>query len=81
MEKGICFGYGIDVVEPHFFYQTVLERPKESFYPSFGLGRIGEDEFDAELFRRSFELRFGIGIFLCGLVIHRVGGKLVGIDV
>ena len=62
-KESISFLHGADILESEFFDQTILQGLVCLFDSSFGLGTVGEDEFDSELFHSSAKLRFSVTVF------------------
>ena len=55
-----------DISQTELLDQTVLQGAKHTLYPAFGLGRVGADDLDVQVFHRSAKLghsRAGEGIF------------------
>lgn len=55
-----------DISQTQLLDQTVLQGAKYTLYPAFGLGRVGADDLDVQVFHRSAKLghsRAGEGIF------------------
>ncbi len=55
-----------DITQTQLLDQTILQGGKHTLYPAFGLGCIGADDLDVQVFHRSAKLghsRAGEGIF------------------
>lgn len=55
-----------DISQTELLDQTVLQGAKHTLFPAFGLGRVGADGLDVQVFHRSAKLghsRAGEGIF------------------
>ena len=53
----VCRFDRIDIAQPQFLHQPILQRLVGAFYAAFGLRGVGADNVDVQLIKRAPELR------------------------
>jgi len=78
-EEAVCFLDGRDPLETKLFDEPVLEGLEQSFHSALCLGRIGEDDRDAQVLHHSGELSLHVRVLKDRLLVHLVCGELVDV--